>query len=70
MGPIFDVLFNPPQFPEILLPPHLPAKIFSALHDAFVLVYARGVFDGLVAGVLVCLLLMPKKFECRGGTSK
>lgn len=61
MGHLFRLLFRPPPMPPIELP--LPARIIPgvkvAIGQAFELAYYRGVYDGLLAGVLVTLLFLP-----------
>ena len=61
MGHLIILLFKPPPIPPIELP--LPARIVpgvrSTIAKAFELAYYRGVYDGLVAGVLLTLLFVP-----------
>ena len=58
MGHLIDLLFKPPSMPPIELP--LPARLVPGVRTtiarAFELAYYRGVYDGVVAGVLVTLL--------------
>jgi hypothetical protein len=61
MGHLLDLLFKPPPMPLIELP--YPAKLIPgvkmAIGKAFELAYYRGVYDGLLAGVLLTLLFLP-----------
>jgi hypothetical protein len=61
MGHLIDLLFKPPPMPPIELP--LSARLVPGVRmtivKAFELAYYRGVYDGVVAGVLVTLLFLP-----------
>jgi hypothetical protein len=61
MGSVISLLFKPPPIPQIELP--LPARVLpgvkATISQAFELAYYRGVYDGLVAGVLITLLFVP-----------
>lgn len=61
MGHLVNILFNPPEMPDIELPmaAHLIPHVKMAIAQAFELAYYRGVYDGLVAGVLLTLLFVP-----------
>ena len=60
---LVEILFNPPPMPHVdlpLLPHRIEASVLSTLAEIFRGVYYRGVFDGVIAGVLVTLLFVPK----------
>jgi hypothetical protein len=61
VGHLVNILFNPPEMPDIELPmaAHLIPHVKMAIAQAFELAYYRGVYDGLVAGVLLTLLFVP-----------
>lgn len=61
MKHLFDMLFTPPPMPEINLPmaARLVPAVKLAIADAFKMSYYRGVYDGLFAGVMLAMLLVP-----------
>lgn len=61
MGSIISLLFRPPPIPQIDIPvaARLLPGVKSTIAQAFELAYYRGVYDGLVAGVLLTLLFVP-----------
>lgn len=71
MNKLLQILFSPPQPPPIEFPPFVTAKlkagILSAIVEALRTAYYRGVFDGLVAGILLMMLLFP---SLRGQATK
>lgn len=61
LAALFNFLFRQPAMPPISLP--LPVRMIpgvrATISQAFTLAYERGVYDGLVAGILLSLLLLP-----------
>lgn len=61
MERLLRIFFNPPTMPEIEL--SLPARMIPhvklTIAKAFELAYHVGVRDGVIAGVLITLLLVP-----------
>ncbi len=73
MGHIISILFNPPVCPEIALP--IPAYLIPGIRmtiaEVFKVAYYRGVYDGMVAGVLLTLFFVPsiRKGITRGASN-
>jgi hypothetical protein len=65
MGSLIDWFFTPPTLPALPLPEHFSAGLLSVVEASYRLVYLRGVYDGLVAGVLIVLVLLPRRCERR-----
>jgi len=72
VGHLVNILFNPPEMPDIELPmaAHLIPHVKMAIAKAFELAYYRGVYDGMVAGVLLTLLFVPTIKERIGKGAK
>ena len=61
MGHLINVLFTPPSCPDTVMPliARMSPSVRTGIQQAFELTYYRGVYDGLIAGVLISLLLIP-----------
>lgn len=60
MHDLIRLFFNPPPIPTLEIPVILrPARV--TIEKALELMYFRGWYDGLLLGLIIALLLIPRK---------
>jgi hypothetical protein len=61
MGHLIALFFKPPPMPpiDLPLPPRMASGVLSIIGKVYETVYFRGVFDGVIAGVLITLMFVP-----------